>query len=398
VDIYIPFDLPPTSAPCPHCRQVIMSPPPPAAPAILPPKKEIAESLPALQPALPAPEISHNEPPAPASKAPWFISIFLLVLIAAGSKLFYEEYLRFANASDSTSSQSPPSSINLYNRDKQARVALRSFLSATTLEDKARHVIGGQATLQRLLPEWGDKLLHEEPIHEEDFASIITGDEEGENPVFLLFYDRPSTYDIKKLFPPLMPMEVTSKLQPIDPLFLPLTDRSRFESEPLRINAFFKQTDDGVLLDWDIYLQTRYRTLRAFVGSAPAGKRSTFRVIALHDVPLPEEKRKMQKVYRLTDVANISDSFRVFTPMGSKAAESMSKIDWYGQPDKSNPLAPVTVVLEKLPDGGVLLAEHICWDFELLDDSEGRMLNIDAHYNLRSQTEPSGAPSSVPSP
>lgn len=387
--IYIPLDLPPTTAPCPNCGAPITSPALQETISHLPPKKEVLAPPPRALAAIdPEPVVSQ-----PPRKAPWFISILLLLLIAGGSVLFYQEVLKSnsgrvipSKANDATAP------VNTYNWQRQAREVLRSFLAAKTFEEKSRYVIGGKETLQRLQPIWGDKLLNEEPISEEEFAAIFTGDEQSLIPIYLLLYDRPSYYDIKKFLRPLVSMEVSQGMEELDPLVQSLTIPSHFEMPPLKIQAYFKQTETGLLLDWDIYLQTRYRTLRTFAESAPTGERATFRVLALQDAPLHLDKRMQRKIYRLTDPIHITDSYRTFTPSGSAAAERMSAIDWLDTPGKHNSLVAATVVLQKLPNGEILLEEQICWDFEGLGGTRGNELQLRPNSEFSTQEDPAPNP------
>ena len=400
-EIFIPYDLPPTSAPCPRCGTTITSPALEVAEApvtILPAKKEIPAAAPRALAALP-------EPIAPAavepiSKTPWFISILLLMLVAGGSAVFYQQYLKYSNARLEPAEPVPTViPTNPFNWERQARDVLQSFLNARTLEEKSRYVIGGQETMQRVQPLWGKTLLDEEPVNVSDFAAINPdGNEDDDNPTYLLMYDRPPYYDIKKYFRPLVTMEVSMGLETLDPLFDSQTFPSHFEMPPLRIQVFLKQTDSGLLLDLDIYLQTRYNTFRTFVETAPAGERATFRLLAVQDLPLSRDSRMQRKIYRLTDPIHITDSYRAFTPQGSAAAERMSAIDWLNTSGKHNPLVAVTVVLQKLADGEILLEEQICWDYEGLGGKRGNQLQLQPLQHLIPREKPEPEPTTVPDP
>lgn len=378
--IYIPYHLAPTSAPCPHCRAIVTSPPLEAVDQSIPPKREIPNSIPAAIPhpvAVSEPKISTPSPKS--SKTPWFVSAALLLLIVGGSWVFYQNFVdantgRLDPVTHAPVNEAAVKPIYNFNWQTSARATLKNFLQATTLEEKARYVIGGQETLQRLRTQWGDQLLHEEPIREEDFAAIVIPDAQEESPTYLLMYQRPAQYDIKKFLRPLVTMEVMQGADSLDPLTSTLTNPANFELQPLHVYAYFKHTANGLQLDWDIYLQTRYRMLHQFAEKSPAGSEATFRVIAVQDVPLPEEKKMQRKIYRITDLAHITDSYRIYTPSDSTVAQQMIPIDWYQVIDQKAQFIPVTIVLKKMPNEELLLKSLICWDFEGLAGTTGNSL------------------------
>lgn len=386
--VYIPQDLPPTSAPCPHCRTVITSPALQPPVASVPLKQEIPAPIPH--------PVAASEPetrPA-ASKTPWFVSAALLLLIVGGSWIFYQNFVE-ANSNHEDISHIPKPDvsrnkpINHFNWQTQARETLQGFLQATTLKEKARYVMHGQETLQRLQPLWGEKLLQEEAIHPDDFAAIFTGEEQTDPPTYLMIYKRPTQYDIKKFLRPLVTMEVMEGADKLDPLTSMLIDPSNYEMPPLQIHTYFKQTADGLLLDWDMYLQTRYRSLQAFVEKAATGGQATFRVIAVQDVPLPHEKKMQRKIYRITDPAHITDSYRIFAPANAEAAQQLSPIDWYQLSNRKAQFVPVTVVLEKMSNDEILLKKLICWDFEGLDGTAGNSPPLRSRAELTRDAESS---------
>lgn len=394
--IYIPYHLEPTSAPCPHCRTIVTSPALEVAVATVPPKRVMPNPISEVL----APPVAVSEPkissPSPtSSKTPWFVSAALLLLIVGGSWVFYQNFIdantdRLDPAAHAGVDDSAVKPIYDFNWQTSARATLNSFLQATTLEEKARYVIGGQETLQRLRSQWGDQLLHEEPIREEDFAAIVIPDAREESPIYLMMYQRPAQYDIKKFLRPLVTMEVMQGADSLDPLTSTLTNPANFELPPLHVYAYFKHTANGLRLDWDIYLQTRYRMLHQFAEKSPAGSEATFRVIAVQDVPLPEEKKLQRKIYRITDLAHITDSYRIYTPTDATVAQQMSPIDWYQVLDQKAQFIPVTIVLKKMPNEELLLKSLICWDFEGLGGTAGNSLP------LRTPIPP--APDAVSSP
>lgn len=371
--IYIPADLPPTSAPCPSCGTTVTSP-------ALPPPQQPLEPLPAKIPApvaRTAPAIKEEAPPQKpsASNAPWFVSIALFLLLIASGAWFYVTYIRPANVSAPTTQQATPpepaAASTAFTWEGQARSVLRSFLSARTPEEKARWVIGGKATVDRLHALWGERLFAEDAVDPDDFATILTGEEQNDVPIYLLLYDRPLQMDIKKYLRPLVSMEVMQGTEPLDPLTKTLTEPDNFEMPPLKIEAFFKQTPEGLRLDYNLYLQTRHRTLKSFAASAAVGTSAVFRVIIVEDVPLQHEKKYQRRVYRVTDPIHIEDSYRVSTELNSPTSQQLSQIHWYGMTDVKSQFAAATVTLRKHSADEIHLENLICWDFDGLAGAPG---------------------------
>jgi hypothetical protein len=213
--------------------------------------------------------------------------------------------------------------------------------------------------------------LAPEPFDPDDFAAILTGEEQSDTPIYLLLYDRPVQMDIKKYLRPLVSMEVMQGVTPLDPLTKTLTEPENFEMPPLKIEAFFKQTADGLRLDYDLYLQTRHRTLYTFAESAPVGAKAVFRVIIIEDVPLLPDKKNQRRVYRITDPIHISDSYRVTTALDSPASQQLSEIHWYDLSGVKSQFAAATVRVSKHAEGEIHLDELICWDFDGLAGAPG---------------------------
>ena len=371
--IYIPHDLPPTSAPCPHCGVTITSPAQPVPIVALPAKREIP--APVSRPTVMPPVETPSAAPTP-SKTPWFISAALLLLVGGGGLIFYQNFV----ANNAAQSGNPTKeqvidrnavTANKFTWQTQTRETLRAFLAAKTEAEKARYVIGGEQTLQRLKPIWGKKLLQDEGISEEFFAAINSGDEKQTPPIYLMVYQLPAHHQIKHYSNPLVSMEVTLGAETLDPMTQSLRNPAISETPPLSIHAYFKQTPEGLRIDWDIYLQTRHRSLNHFFESAAVGEKSTFRVIAVQDIPLRHESKMMRQVYRITDPAYLTDSYRVFTPSGAPAAEQLSVIDWRQKTGKIAEFAPITISLQKLANDEMLIEKLVCWEFEGLIGTPG---------------------------
>lgn len=303
--------------------------------------------------------------------------ILLLVLMLIGSTVFYVKFVKPSPPPLLSPRQQPENSdptIVSLTWHNQAREVLDNFFSAKTPEEKARYVIGGMQTVERLRSIWGNQLFEETAISADDFAPIFTGTEEGSEPIYLLMYDRPMQFELKTFFRPLVSMEVMQGVETLDPLTKTLTDPSNFEQEPLKVQVYLKPCEDGLRLDYDLYLQTRYRTLRNFMDRSPVNSEGTFRVVLVEDVPLPVEKKKQLRIYRITDPVHLSDSYRCCASSSSEIARKMSDIHWYGSLGTKAHFAAATVTLRKISQETILLENLVCWDFDGLAGTPGNSL------------------------
>lgn len=303
--------------------------------------------------------------------------VALLVIMIAGSILIYIQTVKQLPPALPPASRQPETSdstVLALTWHNQAREVLENFFSARNAGEKARCVIGGIKTVERLQSTWGNQLFEESAIPVEDFAPIFTGTEDGIEPIYLLMYDRPVQFELKTFFRPLVSMEVMQGVETLDPLTKTLTDPSNFELEPLKVQVYLKPCEDGLRLDYDLYLQTRYRTLQKFVEEAPVNSAGTFRVVMVEDVPLPTEKKKQLRIYRVTDPVHLSDSYRCCTSSASDIAKKMSEIHWYGSVGAKAHFTAATVTLRKISTETILLENLICWDFEGLAGTPGNSL------------------------
>jgi hypothetical protein len=382
VQIFIPTDLPPTSAPCPRCGTTVTSPalqPAPVAleplPARIPEPRSTPIPAPVPRTASTKKPADDTRPPSTSSATPWIVSAALLLMVIAGSWWFYGKFIKPESSPVPISKQpAPPKTTAVsteFTWEGEARHVLRSFFQAQSAEAKARWVIGGKATVERLHALWGERLFAEDPVDPNDFAAILTGEEKSDPPIYLLLYDRPVQMDIKKYLRPLVSMEVMQGTEPLDPLTKTLTEPENFEMPPLKIEAYFKQTTDGLRLDYDLYLQTRHRTLYTFAESAPVAASAVFRVIIIEDVPLFAEKKNQRRVYRITDPIHIDDSYRITTALDSPASKQLSEIHWYGMSGVKSQFAAATVRVSKQAGGEIHLEDLICWDFDGLAGAPG---------------------------
>lgn len=420
--IYIPHNLPPTQAPCPHCNTLIVSPPLPTAsveapaqhsaapPAYQNPHPTQATPAPMPQPVqqvqvpVVAAPVSRPNPPVPApvtiplpkqparmdstdtgpdqetsksSAVSWIVALVLLGVLTAAGFFLYQQVLRKAPPSGSSpiiKADDPKIKAAEYARDgwkREATQTLSNFISAKTLEEKSRYVIGGRETMLRLEKLYGPSIMDETETPADAFVAMPLGDEDLSRNIYLMAYDRPAQFEMSKFFRPLASIEVQQGLNSLDPLTESITHVSNFAMEPMKIQAFFKKTDQGMLLDWDVYLQTRHRNLKRFMENAKPGQSGVFRTLIVEDVPLAEDASNDLLVYRIGDPAHMVDTYRLGVPRTSPIAMDLAKINWRGTKNITPNVATVTLELTVSDLGTPSVKRFVCWEFEGLGGGAG---------------------------
>jgi hypothetical protein len=404
--ILVPISLPPTTGPCPHCSGTIVSPDflkelsspavsfgsipapvaPPSAPASPPavvaesPVAEQAASAPA--PAEKAETVASAEVPntgvasvsAPSksrrSLIPALIVMMLLVL-GAGSGVIYLFNNMGRNAGSLNLSNLPgPSKSgeddylrNGWRRD--ASTVLRSYVSGTSAEEKAPFVLGGDQVAEKLNEFYGGGRIDDADTPAEAFSVFDLSMEDRKRGLFMMIYDQPPQFEMREFFRPLASLDVQYGLVDADLLLSSVARASNFAMESVREHAFFKRTPEGLKLDWDMFAQTKYRTLRNFIEIPNSGSKGVFRVFVVEDVPDQGKSVAGIRTYRIADPANTSDSTRINVKIDSEAGRALSIINWRGNKDGQPQTRTATLELEWVGNDSpqLTVSRFICWEF-----------------------------------
>lgn len=322
--IVIPADLPPTTGPCPHCQATITSPAPEAsatplpaaAPAQASPKP--VESKPSEPAPAKAPESKPQSSPTPkkkSSKAGLFVALLFLVLLGGGGAF---AYLKFIKPKDESST------LNISkNLPAPSNPVLQKYLTAKTVEDKLPLILNAEA-LQAKIQEFYQQHPADESKTLASAFFPVKLPEQDSGRGFSLFAYRPA-----------------AKTAP-----------GAQASDTPNILAFIKDTPEGKKLDWEIFTQTKYRTLKQFSESRVVGKTEVFRVI-LSTVD------QAAGIYHVTDPAYPADHVKASPLAGSPAAQSLSQLD-------ATSGRTATVELEWTGDAQnpqIQIKRLICWEF-----------------------------------
>lgn len=406
--IQIPVELPPTTGPCPHCAGVITSPAYEAPAAVAPPETTWLEPL--VSPPTPAPPVVPQPPPyqeisptpvavaqeviSPPTKVPapkeikqgistpagkphrsGLISILLIILllgIAIGGVIIFaakeigtrvEPPMAKAPISDPQVSEANYIRIGW---QKEAYQLLRNYMAATDTKSKTSFTLKGSELSSKIEDFYGGSVIVDSDTPAEAFAVYELSEEDRKRGLFMMTYDQPPQFEMKEFFRPLASLEVQYGVDEADLLLSTLARVGNFAMEPLRVHAFFKKTSAGLKLDWEIFAQTKYRTLQTFVELPEVGQSGVFRVFIVEDVPEKGRAVAGTRAYRIADPANTGDTARINVKIDSEMGRALSLINWRGT--KENRPITRTATLELKWTGEpaapeLEISRFICWEF-----------------------------------
>ncbi len=429
--ITIPKDLPATSGPCPYCSETIISPEPeteialqtPPTPvttphSILPepaktPVPDLAALLPSsvessllpVQPAqitrpvkkeeLPKVQVKSREDhpkqnptknlalpqaakPQRRRLIPAILVVLVLSLIGGGIANFTSRKLEknVGYPSSETASRDSAAQEMNYNRlgwQKEAYQLLRGYMAANRAQEKAAFVLNGANLITQIEDFYGGGMITDTDIPADSFSAYELTEEDRRRGLFLMIYDQPSQIKIKEFPQPLTSSEVQNRVNEGDLLQSTSTSVENIARQPLRVHAFFKITPEGMKLDWEIFAQTKYRTLHNFVKLPKMGQSRIFRTLIVEDVPDLGRNVAGTRTYRLTDPANTTDIARVNVKIDSETGRALSLINWRDTEENLPINRTATVELkwageEASPE--LQISHLICWEFLGLGSKE----------------------------
>ncbi len=420
--ILIPKDLPPTTGPCPHCGGLITSasadvpvlsvaafqiPPPPI---VLPVARATAET-PAAGPnaklsAAPRPVKNEwkpkvelplredhadlNQPkkrPAPKTAQPQssglisaMLVLLALILLGGGVVWFAAKELGRNIEAPTIRIAAGDPAVNEANYirigwQKDAYQLLRGYLGATATKDKIPFILNGSTVATKVEDFYRDGGFNDSDTPADAFSIYELSEEDRKRGLFRMIYDQPPQFDMKEFFRPLASLEVQYGVDEADLLLSTLAHVGNFAKEPLRVLAFFKRTPEGLKLDWEIFTQTKYRTLRNFVELPEVGQTGVFRVLIVEDVPAKGRAVAGTRTYRVVDPANTGDSARINVKVDSETGRALSIINWRGTKENHPLTRTATVELKWSGPAAATeleISRLVCWEFLGLGGQETR--------------------------
>lgn len=329
-------------------------------------------------------------PPAPAGAAPQkrkkvssgiipaMAGLFLLIL-AGGAAVYYISSQMGKNIEPPDHAGSPEDTqireANYIRIGWQADAydVLDKFIAGNSIDEKLPYIYQGEKLKEQMEVFYGGVVIQDEDTPTDSFSVQELGEEDRKRGLFMLTYDQPPQFALKEFFRPLAPLEVQYGLEEANILLSTLARVGNFSMEPVRVYAFFKRTEKGLKLDWEVFAQTKYRTLRNFVELPDIGHPEIFRVLIVEDVPEKGQGVSGTRTYRIFDPANIDDSARINVKLDSEIGRALSIINWRGSKQASPITRTATIELEWTgsEDSPTLgIKRFICWEFLGLGGSE----------------------------
>lgn len=249
---------------------------------------------------------------------------------------------------------------------KEAYQVLRDYMAATSAEEKLPHILNGDSLGQRLEDFYGGGVINDSDTPADAFSIYELSEEDRKRGLFMMIYDQPPQFDMKEFFRPLASLEVQHGIDEADLLLSTLARVGNFAMEPLRVHAFFKRTPAGLKLDWEVFAQTKYRTLQSFVELPETGQSGVFRVFIVEDVPDKSRLEAGTRTYRVADPANTSDTARVNVKVDSEIGRALSIINWRGTKESHPITRTATLELKWVGDAAdpqLEISRFLCWEF-----------------------------------
>lgn len=250
--------------------------------------------------------------------------------------------------------------------ETEARDVLTRFLAADSPAGKAAYSIRGGELLGEMQAFYGDSPIDDSDTPAAAFSVFRLTLEDRKRGIFMMSYDLPPSFEMGEFFGPIVPLRVQYHLEDQGMLLEELSRTSNFVTEPIRVQALFKRTPDGLRVDWETYAQTKYRRMRDFIELPEAGRKATFRVIISETVPQNRAVPAGHRVYLVADPAHRSeDSVRVNVPVDTDTGRALSILNWRGTNGGRATARTATVELrwseDEIPQ--IELSRFICWEF-----------------------------------
>ena len=249
---------------------------------------------------------------------------------------------------------------------RSASQVLNSFLSAEAADDKCAYVIGGRTRLEEMSEFYqGRQLLElDTPTEAFNHEDLVMADKE--RGIFLMRFDQPAQFAMKDFFRPVAPLEVKHRVEAPDPLLTSVSNPENYQTDSVRVLAYFKEEGNALKLDWDVFAQTKYRLMREFLDNPVPGSSRIFRVRLHEDVP-PHSGTDPREIryYRCIDPAHDTDFVKVGVGAGSTLGEHLAPLNWIGLDPGNIPSRGATLELEwsDEEEPRVYIKRLICWEY-----------------------------------
>jgi hypothetical protein len=312
--------------------------------------------------------------PNRSSVLPAVIVLFVLILAVVGALVFLSKSdpAKEPGAGSNLEARTPVPSQSA--EDEYLRVGwqrdayriLDGYIAAKTIPEKTSYLLGGANLATRMMEVYGTGTIDDTDTPAAAFSAYDLSIEDRKRGLFMMIYEQPQQFEMREFFRPLATLEVQYGLEEADILLTSVAQATNFSMDPVKVHAFFKRTEEGLKLDWDIFVQTKYRTLLNFIEAPRPGAKEVFRVFINEDVPENGRALPGFRTYTISDPANLSDAVRINVQVDSEVGRALSPINWRGDDNAVNPYSKnATVELEWVghDDPQLVISRFICWQF-----------------------------------
>lgn len=360
----------PVQEPAPTYQEPVQQPAPAPEPVAAPvPEPVASKTLPEPRRRLEK-KASPSKPKEDRSLIPVLLLVLLLFAFSAGAGFFV--YKEMKNRSEGPVPaplvQNPAMAEGQYIRagwKKEAYSVLEKFVAAKSVEEKLPYVIQSANLKANMDSFYGGSTINDQDTPADAFSVVDLTEADHKRGIFLMIFDQPPQFDIKDFFRPLAPLEVQYGIDEANLLLSTFAKVGNFATEPVRVNAFFKKTPEGLKLDWETFAQSKYRTFRNMTELPDPGQSAVFRIQISEDVPeTGKPLPPTQKTYRVFDPSSPEVSARINVNVDSEIGRTLSEINWMGA--QNRPIIRTATLELKWTTGDqpeLQINRFICWEF-----------------------------------
>ena len=150
------------------------------------------------------------------------------------------------------------------------------------------------------------------------------------------------------------------------------SDLTEPDGRRLVSRIFFREAEDGMRLDWDVYAQSQFRFFERFLAVDTDGPKPLSQILRAEITQVPTadaaDRGKGMVTYRVNDPFYREQSITVKMSQDSPVANYLAEINWINVPGAVEPQMGklCTIELDRVRRGGqevVELRRFICWEF-----------------------------------
>lgn len=260
----------------------------------------------------------------------------------------------------------------------EAYATLEKFLNATTVDERMGVVIPRPGLRADMTAFHAVYPINDQDTPAELFSSFGSPAKDLDRGIYLLKYDLPLQVPFVNMFRPVAPRRVLLGLEPADSRLRIMAGIGNFTAPERHVMAFLVKTPEGLKLDWDTFVQTKYQTFQQFLAVAEPGLKGVFRVAIWEDVPEGGGRPAGYRSYKISPPTGPEDAIRTDVATDSEIGRILAVLNWRGTGDlTTRQVRSATVELEwvgSADEPKVAISRFLCWEFLGVGGEEGNHL------------------------